>query len=86
MCSVVEQSNVAGVVCSDQSADTSKPDVGTGVVSMEMNTPVEEKVEVHGSKEERTVFVSNLSPRVTKENLEERFSEVCSIFIATVSC
>ena len=35
------------------------------------------EVEVEGSKESRTVFVSNLLFTVTEKQLEEKFSEVC---------
>ena len=35
-----------------------------------------EQVVAEGTKEGRTVFVSNLLPKVTKNDLKERFSEV----------
>ena len=48
-------------------------------VAMETESSAEPKLV--GSKEMRTVFVSNLSMSVTEEKLREKFAEVCDIVI-----
>ena len=48
-------------------------------VAMETESSAEPRLV--GSKEMRTVFVSNLSMSVTEEQLREKFAEVCDIFV-----
>ena len=57
-----------------------KPSVMTSSdVAMETESSAEPKLV--GSKEMRTVFVSNLSMSVTEEQLKEKFAEVCDVFV-----
>ena len=60
--------------------DISRGDGGPGAIAMEASTAADETIkkpaEKHERKEERTVFVSNLSPRVTEDELRNKFSEV----------
>ena len=48
-------------------------------VAMETESSAEPKLV--GSKEMRTVFVSNLSMSITEEQLREKFAEVCDVFV-----
>ena len=60
-----------------------KPSVMTSSSDVAMETERSAEPELVGSKEMRTVFVSNLSMAITEEKLREKFAEVCYVFVFT---
>ena len=73
----IEPADVEGKRMQATSTSTtgSRPSTMTSSSDVAMETTTE-KPEVVGSKESRTVFVSNLAMAVTEERLREMFSKV----------
>lgn len=76
----VDSSSVPAVIKSPTTSG-SQPSAMTSSSDFAMETDKSEKLEVVGSKESRTVFVSNLAMAVTEKRLREVFSKVSSWYI-----
>ena len=81
-----DNSSVPAVIKSPTTSG-SQPSAMTSSSSSDvaMETDKSERPEVVGSKESRTVFVSNLAMAVTEERLREVFSKVSSWYIHLIS-
>lgn len=74
------QRKAADAESADSADQPSAMKSSSSAVAMETESP-SEKLQLIGSKEQRTVFVSNLSMAITEERLREKFVEVSSIIL-----